>query len=122
MPTLAAGFTCNGCSVSAPTQEPGTLSWDSTKSALSWAAVAGSTFYNVYRGAEADLASLLNPSIDSCRRLSVTTISTGVVLTEVPPSDTFYWYLIRAANGGGEGPAGNATAGPRIQDSSGACP
>jgi hypothetical protein len=44
------------------------------------------------------------------------------VLTEVPPAGEFYWYLVRAGNGGGLGPAGAATAGPRSQDSSGACP
>ena len=33
-----------------------------------------------------------------------------------------YYYLITGYNGMGEGPAGNATAGPRVVDPTGACP
>ena len=39
-----------------------------------------------------------------------------------PSSGAFTWWLVRASNSGGTGPAGNGTAGPRLQDSSGACP
>ena len=43
-------------------------------------------------------------------------------LTEIPGAGSFFWYLVRAASAGGEGPAGDASAGPRMQNSSGSCP
>ena len=43
-------------------------------------------------------------------------------VTEIPAAGELFWYLVRAGSGGGLGPAGSATAGPRIQDSTGACP
>ena len=36
--------------------------------------------------------------------------------------DALYWYLVAGAACGVDGPAGNATAGPRILNSTGACP
>ncbi len=60
--------------------------------------------------------------LDSCTRLSTAGTSTGSVITENPPSGGILWYLVRGQNGLGEGPAGNATAGPRVQNSAGACP
>ena len=33
-----------------------------------------------------------------------------------------YWYLVVGRNGAAEGPAGNASAGPRLANSSGSCP
>ena len=93
-----------------------------SKSSLSWEPIAGATFYNVYRGAPADLPNLLNAAVDSCRRVATITTVTGNVLVETPPAGSFYWYLVRAANGAGQGPAGDATAGPRSQQSAGECP
>src|SRR6185436_3089272 len=117
------GFTCRACSLSPPVQEPLALSWSpGGKASLQWETVAGATFYNVYRGGPADLPSLLTPATDSCRRTVTTATVTGNVLGETPPTDSFYWYLVRAANGAGEGPAGNASAGPRLQDVTGDCP
>jgi hypothetical protein len=94
---------------------------DST-TGLEWAATPGAKFYNVYRGFGADLASLLDDGVDSCREVITMTSSTNEVLLDVPAPGAMYWYLIRAATAGGEGPAGESTNGSRVQNSSGACP
>jgi len=93
-----------------------------SKSRLQWESIAGATFYNVYRGASTDLPNLLNPTPDSCRRVTAIPTATDSVLTESPPVGSILWYLVRAANSAGEGPPGNATAGPRSQQSTGDCP
>jgi hypothetical protein len=99
------------------------LNWGSASASnLQWESIPGATFYNVYRGAPSDLPNLLNPVADSCRRATTTIPATGSVLGEAPPGGSFYWYLVRAANGAGEGPPGDATAGPRSQERSGDCP
>jgi subtilisin-like proprotein convertase family protein len=122
-PTLAAGVVCNACNVTAPTLEPVTVAWSGAgKTSLTWESIPGASFYDTFRGGRSDLPSLLGPAADSCLRASTISNTTGNVLTEVPPAGEFYWYLVRAGNGGGLGPAGAATAGPRSQDSSGACP
>jgi subtilisin-like proprotein convertase family protein len=121
-PTLSAGHVCNACNVSAPTLEPVTVSWNAGKTSLAWESIFGATFYDTFRGARAGLPGLLGPSADSCLRVSTIPTTTGSVLTEMPPTGELYWYLVRAGNGGGLGPAGSATAGPRSQDSTGACP
>jgi subtilisin-like proprotein convertase family protein len=119
--TVPSGFVCTACNVSAPVLEPVALSW-SSKTSIAWESIAGASFYDLYRGAPGDLPNLLNPVADSCRRSVTTGTSTGSVLAETPPDGSFFWYLVRAANGAGEGPAGNATAGPRSQESTGGCP
>jgi hypothetical protein len=122
-PTVANGFVCSACNVSAPVLEPVMLRWSpGGKTSIEWESIAGATFYSVYRGERGDLSNLLNPVADSCRRTVTTTPVTGNVLVETPPAGSFYWYLVRAANGAGQGPAGNATAGPRSQESTGDCP
>ena len=122
-PTIANGFMCSACNVSAPVFEPVMLTWSpGGKASIEWESIAGATFYSVYRGEPADLLNLLNPVADSCRRTVTTSTVTGSVLGETPPVGSFYWYLVRAANGAGQGPAGNATAGPRSQESTGDCP
>jgi len=120
-PTLAAGFACSDCAVSAPELSPDQLTWSGDKSTLSWGPVAGASFYGVYRGTPPDLPALLTPAADSCR-LAVTSSTTSAGLAEIPPEGSFYWYVVRSANGAGEGPAGDATAPARSLNSSGACP
>jgi hypothetical protein len=93
-----------------------------TKSSLQWESIPGATFYNVYRGIPSDLPQLLDPAPDSCRRHTTTGTITGSVLGETPSGGSLFWYLVRAANGAGQGPAGDATAGPRSQESTGDCP
>jgi subtilisin-like proprotein convertase family protein len=121
--SVVSGFVCSTCNVSPPTLEPVTLSWSpGGTTSIAWETIAGASFYDLYRGALADLPNLLGPAADSCRRLVTTANVTGSVISEVPPAGSFYWYLVRAANGAGEGPAGNATSAPRSQESAGVCP
>jgi hypothetical protein len=116
-------FQCDNCSVTAPSASPQLLNWSAGgKSSLEWNAAAGAAFYNVYRGSAQSLPDLLDADVDSCKRATVASTTTGSAITEVPPSGSLLWYLVRGANAGGEGPAGDATAGPRVQNSSGACP
>jgi subtilisin-like proprotein convertase family protein len=121
--SVASGFDCTACNVSPPVLEPLALNWSpGTTTSLAWEPIAGASFYDLYRGGLADLPNLLNAVAESCRRTVTTGTSTGNVLGETPPVGSIYWYLVRAANGAGEGPAGNATAGPRSQESAGDCP
>lgn len=104
--------------------EVSNLRWNS-RTALQWNPQAQSLAYRCYRGLAADLPALLTTGVDSCRRWqggSTTIVTTGDVLSEVPAPGTFYWYLVDGVNFGGEGPPGSATSGPRILNSTGACP
>jgi len=93
-----------------------------SKSDLDWTALSGVSAYFVYRGAGADLPKLLDSSVDSCLRSSVST-NRATGLSEVAPGSGFYWYLVRGANAcNQEGAAGNSSAGPEILNSSGNCP
>ena len=120
--TTGPDVLCHSCAVAAPTGLPSVRWTAASKTRLEWDAVSGATFYNVYRGVPAGLPELLDPDIDSCRRMTTTTPITENTLAETPGAGSLYWFLVRAGNAGGEGPAGAATAGPRSQDSSGACP
>lgn len=121
--TVATGFTCSTCNVGAPALEPTAVAWSSgAKASLEWQAIPGATFYNTYRGVPAGFASLLTAAPDSCLRSSTIGTTTGAVLSETPPEGSLFWYLVRAANGAGEGPPGSASAGPRSQQSTGTCP
>lgn len=98
------------------------------KQTQTWPSVAGATSYTLYRGVQADLlnGNILNGNNDSCTRPSVGTTASN--LTEDPSLDPlavpgrFYWYIVTATNGAGEGPAGSATAGARTVNSTGPCP
>jgi len=116
------GPQCTGCFVLPPGSVQ-TLSWSPGGTAnLQWAAASGAGFYNLYRGEPADLPNLLDDSVDSCKRLTTIHLATGDVLDEDPAGDSVFWYLVRAGNGGGEGPSGAATAGARVLDDGGVCP
>jgi hypothetical protein len=90
----------------------------------SWAPVAGAESYNLYRGVRADLPNLYSPPsqpVNSCLRWSGTTTATGPILTEVPPLNQIYWYLITASGAYGESGSGSGTPGPRQLNPSGPC-
>lgn len=113
---------CNICA-SALAGEADDLRWTSGfKNQLQWGAAPNASSYTLYRGVKAGLSSLLTPAVDSCTRLTTPNLDSGHVLTESPAIDAIYWYLITGSNGSGEGSAGNATAGQRQVNSSGACP
>ena len=113
---------CTSCSLSTPGEVLGDKFTSGSKSSMDWDPTANASFYTVYRGTQASLSSLLTPANDSCKRQVTAGLVTGNTLSENPPLDAIYWYLIRAGNGGGEGTAGYATAGERTQNSSGNCP
>jgi hypothetical protein len=100
------------------------LNW-TDKTTLTWPtnaqAIGG---YRLYRGTPAQLPSLLSASVDSCLRFTGVnqTATTAAGLIDSPPAAGFLWYLVTGINAVGEGTAGNATAGARIVNSSGACP
>jgi hypothetical protein len=102
------------------------LHWSTgTTTSLEWIPVPSATYYNVYKGVPANLPNLLNTNLDSCLLYSGPATTTGPIVTETPPPGFSYWFLARAANACGEGPAGDALANggikPRIQNSSGWC-
>jgi subtilisin-like proprotein convertase family protein len=112
---------CNNCLI-APPGYVNDLQWmpDST-TGLEWVETPGAKFYNVYRGVGSDLTSLMDDGTDSCHEVVTMSSSTGEVLLDLPAPGAMYWYLIRAATAGGEGPAGDASSGARVQNSSGPC-
>ena len=113
---------CQTCIISAPGPVQN-LSWmPGSTTGLEWAPTPSATFYNVYRGIEADLEHLMDFNPDSCHEVTTNVPSTGEVLLDTPAPGSMYWYLVRAGTAGGEGTASNATAGPRVQNSSGPCP
>ena len=101
------------------TSEPEALVW-TTSDSLAWPenpdALGG---YRIYRGVPADLQNLYSSEIDSCLRgestLQEETSLSG--LSESPPEDSFFWYLVVGVNASGEGEAGQG----RDIDSSGDC-
>jgi subtilisin-like proprotein convertase family protein len=113
---------CDDCAVAVPGAvdelwwAPGSLS------GLEWSVAPEAAFYNVYRGSGVDLAHLMDGVVDSCHELTTVATVSGETLSAVPPPGALFWYLVRAGTAGGEGPAGETTWGPRLQDSSGVCP
>ncbi len=83
-----------------------------------WPSYTGATGYRLYRGSQADLPNLPGGAVDnSC--LKYDGASTSIDLSgDTPTSGSFFWYLVTAYNGNGEGPAGTG----RIINSSGGCP
>jgi subtilisin-like proprotein convertase family protein len=110
-------YQCGSCNLAAPGEATNLLF--TSKSSASWTGAAGANLYYLYRGESADLPSLLNGSVDSCQRGSTTGLSLSGITD--PPAG-LQWYLVRGWNTGGYGSPGNATAGPRAQDSGGTCP
>jgi hypothetical protein len=106
----------------APGDSPATAQGWTGKTTHTWPSAAGATGYKVYRGLLADLPNLLNSSTDSCTKW--TGAATSCTVNDDPSgiAGGFYWYLVTGTNAGGEGSAGNATAGPRTVNSSGTCP
>ena len=99
------------------------INWPDNQT-ISWPSIPEATEYQLYRGIMTDLPKLLTSDVDSCIKYIGPTASatdTSNPLVDGVP-DNLYWYLVTASNGAGEGPAGNATAGPRIVNSTGSCP
>ena len=94
----------------------------SAKDTLDWTAASNATSYDVFRGAPEGLPGLLDATVDSCLLLTTSSLGTGPVLGADPAPGAFFWFLVRGVNVSGLGPAGDSSFGPRVQDSSGACP
>ena len=112
---------CSNCLISAPGSVNDLVWMPASTAGLEWVETPGAKYYNVYRGLGSDLALLMDDGTDSCHEVITMTSSSGEVLSDVPAPGSMFWYLIRAATAGGEGPAGEATSGMRVQDSSGPC-
>lgn len=92
------------------------------KTTQTWPSDAAATSYTLYRGTQADLPALLTATADSCTKYIGASSSTSNLIEDPSAiAGRFYWYLVTGRNGGGEGTAGNATAGVRIVNSSGVC-
>ncbi len=108
-------------------QAPGEVSnvspCSGSRDCFAWTPVPEATHYRVYRGDPSSLPGLLDESADACFRLAPLDPTTGPDLLEPGPHGAFFWYLVTAVAGAEEeGPAGNASAGPRVLDPQGDCP
>ena len=119
--TTGPDLICSVCQVLAPTGEVQDLRFAAgPKTQAEWSPTPNASFYNVYRGVPPDLPSLLSSSLDSCRRMTAPSTSTGDTLMESSSTGAFFWYLVRARNACGAGRYGSRSDGsPR---SSAACP
>lgn len=98
------------------------LKWHSGgKAQLDWGATGGATGYKVYRGARAELPNLAGAGAATCLAYQGASANTGAILTAQPPSGEFYWYLVAATKGAGEGNLGEGTSTARTIASSPAC-
>jgi hypothetical protein len=120
---LASDFAgqCDECVVASPGPVSG-LGWPTTVQNIEWGEAETTAYYRLYRGVPQDLPNLLDFGDDSCLRMTTLEPATGEAITEVPPSGSFYWYLVTSGNSAGESAAGNATAGPRVRNGSEVCP
>lgn len=114
---LPAACSGEGC---APPGEVLWLQWDD-RAFLSWSSTASIADYIVYRGAGIDVVKLATNEPDSCARLA-TAVTQATALAETPAPGAWTWWLVRAANSSGLGPAGSSSLGPRLHDPAGACP
>jgi hypothetical protein len=111
----------DACSCVAP-PEITPQSW-ADKTTMTWPAETSANSYTLYRGDQAGLPNLLNGNADSCTKSSGRTANLCTVNDDpTQAAGGFYWYLVTGTNGAGQGTAGNATAGARIVNSTGACP
>jgi hypothetical protein len=86
----------------------------SNRSCLQWTPVAGAGSYFVYIGeGGTGLNCLVNDRLDASWREEEFTPTGAQAYPEIPNPGRFYWYLVTARNDSGEGPAGDATTGPR---------
>ena len=98
------------------------LKWHSGgKAQLDWGSTGVAAGYKVYRGAQAQLSNLAGAGAATCLAYQGPLANTGAILTAVPPSGEFYWYLVTATKGAGEGNLGAGTSTSRTISSSPAC-
>jgi hypothetical protein len=106
----------------APPAEVSDLVWcQGAQDCFDWPDLTDATGYEMYRGTAADLPSLLDAGIDSCRVGAYVVSTSGYRLGEAPRAGEMLWFLVRAVNSEGPGSVGDATTGPRRLDPSGDC-
>jgi hypothetical protein len=99
------------------------LQWTSgLKTQLTWGATTGATGYKLYKGAGAQIANLPSgaPACVAYQGPGVvvdTRLGTTATLSNNPSSGHFYWYILAATNGAGDGPL----AAGQVVSSTGAC-
>ena len=100
------------------------LRWTSgLKTQMTWGATTGATGYKLYKGADTEISKLPAPGASVCigyQGAGVvvdTRLGTTATLTSNPSSGHFYWYILAATNGAGDGPL----AVGQVVSSTGAC-
>jgi hypothetical protein len=97
------------------------LEWTS-ETDIRWPSDPLAATYTLYRGTRSQLPALLSGTDDSCTRYSGSSLSLSSVTEVNAAAGDFYWYIVTGTNGGGcQGPAGSATAGQRVVNSTGPC-
>lgn len=90
---------------------------------LAWNPVSTADDYRLHVGDDRSVFCAVDARIDSCWTSTASdSIHTGSPLAANPPRGTFRWFLVTATNEWGEGSAGTNSWGPRVVDSSTACP
>jgi hypothetical protein len=105
----------------APGGTPATAQGWSGKAIHTWPATQGATSYKVYRGIPAHLPKLLDGQADSCTKWTGTNTTCPVADDPSNIDGRFYWYLVTALNGNGEGTTGSGTTASRVLNSTGPC-
>jgi len=96
------------------------FSW--TGGAMNWVADPNATGYRVYRGLLSNLSDLCDTDADFCLRSDGAATSFDVSGDNPSGvSGRCYYYLITGYSGAGEGPAGTATCGARVVNTTGGC-
>ncbi len=114
LPNAAGGFNVSSpnFAVAAPTAEvPGLRFVDAT--GLAWDSAPGAATYNVYRGG---IPGLVDADANGAAETYGACLQNGITLTAAsdpatPPIDQAFFYLVTAANAGGDGPFGFASNG-----------
>jgi subtilisin-like proprotein convertase family protein len=117
---FGASCVLSSCAQAGPPGEVLRMLWE-TPSSVSWTAAAAADSYSLYRGADFELPKLYTGEADSCARASTADLS-AAGLSESPSAGSFSWWMVRASNANGLGPAGSGSPGPRLHDPLGVCP
>jgi hypothetical protein len=79
-----------------------------SKDCLQWTPTPAAAQYRVYRGEQASMACLVGAPLDSCLESIFAGPTTGTgSIPEIPAPGRFYWFIVTAQNGTGEGPSGS---------------
>ncbi|MCP3980080.1 MAG: lamin tail domain-containing protein [bacterium] len=91
-----------------------------TKNCLQWSSTPGALDYLLYRGGAGDLLALLGAAAAGCTAGTFAEPTADAGLDDPAPG-SLHWFLVTARNADGEGPAGDASSGPRSVNGNGSC-